>query len=323
MGKLAETTAGGRNRKVGMHRIGYACINNTIGKSTNQTCRLQNATEAKIAELIGKNLDSLSAILDWNHARNIRMFRMGSGLVPFGSHPQNTLDWWNVFAERFQALGNQARAYNIRLSMHPGQYVNINAPTSKVVESSIQELQYHARILEALKLTGDSKLIIHVGGLYGDKDQALARFITAYQELPETIRKHLVLEHDDRLFTVWDVLRVYDACGIPIVFDNLHHELNNTGTPADRDVPAVMTRCFATWDVRKDGHPKIHFAQQAIGGLPGAHSEAIDPEHFMGFIRQTETLPHYDIMLECKDKEKSVLRLQSVLPEASFNLQSV
>ena len=76
-----------------MIRIGYACINTKLD-APNRTCRLKNATPEKILELAAANVEALQPILDWNAAHGIELFRITSDLIPFGSHPINTVPWW-------------------------------------------------------------------------------------------------------------------------------------------------------------------------------------------------------------------------------------
>jgi len=41
----------------------------------------------------------------------------------------------------------------------------------------------------------------------------------------------LVIENDDRNFTVKDCISVSDQTGIPVLFDIFYHELNGAGEP--------------------------------------------------------------------------------------------
>ena len=55
-------------------RLGYACLNTLFG-SPARTTRLANATPERLRELLAANLDTLEAILRWNDANDIRVFR--------------------------------------------------------------------------------------------------------------------------------------------------------------------------------------------------------------------------------------------------------
>ena len=70
-------------------------------------------------------------------------------------------------------------------------------------------------------------MIIHIGGIFGDKAEAINRFInTCNTRLSERVRRHLIIENDDRLYHVEDVLYIAKHTGLPMVFDNLHNACN-------------------------------------------------------------------------------------------------
>jgi UV DNA damage endonuclease len=56
----------------------------------------------------------------------------------------------------------------MRISMHPGQYVLLNAKDEKIRFRSIGELMHHCIVLDSLGLDGSAKIQIPVGGAYGD-----------------------------------------------------------------------------------------------------------------------------------------------------------
>jgi UV DNA damage repair endonuclease len=56
-------------------------------------------------------------------------------------------------------------------------------------------------------------MILHVGGSYGDKEQAKERFIYAYNGLSSGIKDKLCLENDHTTFTIADVVDV-QVCGV-------------------------------------------------------------------------------------------------------------
>ena len=107
-------------------RLGYACVNTQL-TSPARTARLSNVTDERISELVDANLGALEVILRWNRSRGIQVFRLTSNLIPFGSHPANTLPWWGVFADRLARLGRLMRSAGMRISTHPGQYIVLSS----------------------------------------------------------------------------------------------------------------------------------------------------------------------------------------------------
>jgi len=287
------------------HRIGYACINTSINATTNKTCRLEHCTEERLRFLISSNLSGLKEVIRWNYNNNIYLYRISSVVIPFASHKVNTIKWWEEFKESLDEIGKMIRKSGMRVSMHPGQYVNINSTTSQIIKNSIKELDWHARFLDTLGLDSTHRLIFHVGGVYGDKTEAIKRFISEYKNIPENIKARLSLENDDKSYTVWDVLEINRETGVPVVFDILHHQVNNTGLKKDDDIETVLKLCFATWN-NKTGIPKIHYSTQKPGARPGLHANSINIDEFVEFYQKFKDLD-FDIMFETKDKEKSVL----------------
>jgi UV DNA damage endonuclease len=101
--------------------------------------------------------------------------------------------------------------------MHPDQFVILNAFNEKVTTSSINELEYHCNILDAMDLDQTGKVQIHVGGVYGDNAKARKRFIECYSTLNESIKKRIAIENDDHLFNLQDCLDINELTGIPVV----------------------------------------------------------------------------------------------------------
>lgn len=91
-------------------------------------------------------------------------------------------------AQEFSTIGAYIRENGLRVSMHPGQYCVINSLREDVVARSIDELFYHASILEAMGLDATHKMVLHIGGVYGDKAQAMQRFAQVYQTLDPIIK---------------------------------------------------------------------------------------------------------------------------------------
>ena len=284
--------------------IGYACLTIGVPGTIISSCTLKNATEDHIRALIQRNLTALEAMIDYNIKHGIHLFRISSDLIPFGSHPVNQVLWWKDYRDYFEVLGDKIKKAGLRVSMHPGQYTVINSNDPQVVERSVQELVYHTRFLDTLDVDRTNKLILHIGGVYGNKINASNNFIREYARLSEEVKKRLVIENDERSYNISEVLEISGACGAPVIFDNLHHRIN---PPVEQLTDQEwITRCRNTWR-QEDGRQKIHYSQQKEQSPPGSHSDTIYLQPFMDYYQMLgETIP--DIMLEVKDKNLSAIK---------------
>jgi UV DNA damage endonuclease len=282
-------------------RIGYPCINRSIGCTASRTFRLASYTEERMRDTVQENLSCLEKILAYNVRHGMLFFRITSDLVPFASHPVCTFPWQEEFAGAFEKTGDYIRRYGFRISMHPDQFVLLNAPDKGVLQRSIADLVYQVQLLDLMGLDSSAKVQVHVGGVYGDKPAAIDRFVKQYDLLDTTIRDRLVIENDERLYTLSDCLAIHELTGIPVIADTFHHSLNNTG----EQFTALLDPVRKTWKAR-DGIPMVDYSSQEPGKRVGAHALHIVAEDFRQFLR--ETLPaDFDIMLEIKDKETSAL----------------
>ena len=292
--------------------IGYACLNIGTPNTYIRSVMQRNATPEKLTEVTTHNLAALERMIDYNRKNDIKLFRISSDLIPFGSSPINALAWPEIHAEAFDRIGAKIRKNGIRVSLHPGQYTVLNSPTEDVGERAIADLIYHDKILAALGTDTTNKIVLHVGGIYGDKKEAIERFEQNFRRLPETVQNRLILENDDRLYNIEEVLELAHRLQIPAVYDNLHHAIN---PPASGGAdPYWIAEAKKTWKMT-DGNQKIHYSQQAPGKRPGAHTDTIDLETFLTFHDQLED-KQIDIMLEVKDKNLSAIKCQNATTTA-------
>ena len=140
----------------------------------------------------------------------------------------------------------------------------------------------------------------------------MERFVQNFARLDEPIQKRLIIENDDRLYTVEDVLKISQQTGSPVVYDNLHHAIN---PPEEaRDDYYWIHETSKTWKP-EDGRQKMHYSQQDPGKRDGAHTKTIYLDTFMEFYRKLED-PTIDIMLEVKDKNISTVKcINATQPE--------
>ncbi len=290
-------------------KIGYPCINWTIGCKGDRTFRLRSYSEKRLIEIVDDNLDCLARMLRFNVSNGILFFRITSDLVPFASHPVCKFDWRGHFKSDLVQIGDLVRSCGIRISMHPDQFTLINSVDDRVFENSVSELIYHVRVLDSMRLDTSAKIQIHVGGVYGDKERSMKRFVDRFDMLDRTIRRRLVLENDDKLYSLKDCLEINAETGIPVLFDSFHHEVNNRGETTKE----AFELFSETW-TRKDGIPMVDYSSLRTGNERARHAESIDAKHFKNFLEGTKPID-FDIMLEIKDKEKSAIKAVKVASE--------
>jgi UV DNA damage endonuclease len=257
------------------------------------------------------------------------MYRMASDLAPYVAHPD--LPEFHSQIEtchaELAAVGEMAAGCDLRLSFHLPLTSVLNALDETVARRSIQQATAHAKILEAMGLGPEAVIVTHIGGLYGDRDAALARFIQIRSRLPTLVRRRLVLENDDRRFSVSDITWVHERTGIPLVFDYLHFRNFN---PQKLSMVEALESCLGSWP--SEVTPKIHFSSPRTAmrvidrRAPGSgcrecvmraprvlqHSDFVDPFQFTDFLRRCQRVAPraFDVMLEAKAKDLAVLHLR-------------
>ncbi|GAB4035732.1 UV DNA damage repair endonuclease UvsE [Spirosoma jeollabukense] len=292
--------------------VGYACINLSLQADKITTTRgmiRKTFTERGLAyasELALKNVQDLLTIVDWNLQNGIRLFRISSDIFPWASEYRlaDLPDFSDIRAT-LEEIGSRP----IRLTTHPGPF-NQLAGQGNVLANTIKDLEYQSEVFDLMGLPPShwNKINIHVGGTYGDKMATMARFAQQFNLLSENLRARLTVENDDRpsLYTVADLVLIYERTGIPIVFDYFHHSLN-PGTQTEEE--AFLT-AYATWDVR----PVFHFSDSRQEREdPKARREA----HADWLYSPVNTYgKEVDIVFECKMKEKAIMRLRSDLSKS-------
>lgn len=292
-------------------RIGYACKVIGVKGTDFKSCTLKNAGSDKLAELIEHNIRSLSNIVDYNIKNQIKLFRISSDLIPFGSCEVNNIKWWEAYSEELNSIGEKIKKSGMRVSVHPGQYTILNSNNSDVVLKAVKDLEYHARILDSLGVNSEHKVVLHIGGAYDNKEASIKRFIDNYKFLPDNIKKRLVIENDDKIYNIEEVLNIGLRTNIPVIFDNLHNEIN---PPEEKMSEAYwIEQCRATWK-KEDGNQKIHYSEQAGDKKTGSHSASVTISKFLSFIDRINR-HDIDIMLEVKDKNLSCIKCINCMAE--------
>jgi UV DNA damage endonuclease len=286
-------------------KIGYACINMTLGEKNITTNRgmIRKTFDSKglnyVSELSLQNVRDLIEVIKWNEKNGINLYRMSSNMFPWSSEYNfDDLPDIGKIKNLLNGLGNLVRQYNHRLSFHPGPFNVLASPSENVVKKTISELDKHSEIMDmiGLPVSPFSKINIHVGGAYGNKQDAMKRWVDNFQLLGENTKKRLTVENDDKpnMFTVKDLLYIHENTKIPIVFDYHHHNCHNDGM----SIEDALKLAVATWP--SDITPVVHISEPRDEQNFRAHHDYIQNEvNTYGY--------DLDLMFESKAKELSVL----------------
>ena len=309
------------------YRLGFAVkILGDGGLRTADTRRWQSGPH------LSRSLELLDAAFDYLDRHDLRVYRLASGVVPYGTHPDlPQFDYRRQVeecAEQLQRLAAKARAYGLRLSTHPGQYTVINAPDAELARKSSLDLEQDALLLDRLGQGPEAVVIVHVGGVYGDKPSALDRWTRAFEALSDKARARVVVENDETSFDVADVIELHRRTGVRVVFDHHHHRCNPAARLAD---PAeALAAAYATWP--SDLRPKAHLSSprtelrtlgrgkglRVVPPLLEQHADFVSPWDAAGLLRATPG--PLDLMLEAKAKDLAVLWLRQQLRRVAPDL---
>jgi UV DNA damage endonuclease len=323
-----------------IRRIGFACklmwpdqnlppkqlvdIQSRYTEKTTTAAWMSRQTMAvaydKMWELIRHNSDAARRLVEYvgRLPPGQRMLRLGSDQLPF-----YTLAPWNefyrqadvrTFLERqYRIVGDTARAHDVRLSFHPGQFCCVVSENPDVVTRSIEELEYHTTLATWMgygQNWQDFKINVHLSGRRGP-----AGFQAAYDRMSAELRNMLTIENDEFGASLDTVLEVSHL--VPIVFDT-HHNWINSGTfltPTD-------SRFLQVIDSWRGIRPAIHYSVSRDEYIVGVSQETLPDmatllqktnksklrAHSDGFNHQASNLmaltfyPYADIMCEAKFK---------------------
>lgn len=286
-------------------RIGYACINMTLGEQGITTNRgmikktFQNKGLPYASELSLQNVRDLVEVIKWNEKHNITLYRMSSDMFPWSSeYSFDNLPDIVKIKNIMTGLGNLIEQYNHRVGFHPGPFNVLASPNQDVITKTVAELNRHSEIMDMIGLpkTPFSKINIHVGGAYGNKSDALKRWVDNFHLLGDTAKSRLTIENDDKpnMFTVADLMYVHEHTGVPIVFDYHHHNCHNDGMSTKE----ALELAISTWP--EGITPVVHVSEPRDDKNVRAHHDYVRNE--------VNTYGHnLDLMFESKAKELSVL----------------
>lgn len=291
-------------------RLGYVALSKALDDVTTSSTITytnyinKNYNTSKLLEITKNNLDSLYEIIKYNVKNNFHFYRLTSKLVPLATHDKVDFDYITPLLDEYKKIGKLINNNNIRVDTHPDQYAVLNSMDSKIVKNTVEILEYHYKIMDALGIK-DKIIILHVGSSACGKKASITRFINNFNKLPDHIKKCIAVENDDKVYNIKDVLELCHKINVPMVLDYHHFICNNE----KEDINDYLKEIIDTWDGKL---PKIHFSspKSKLKKEFRSHSDYINKECFIKFInilkKQDKDI---DIMLEAKAKDDAVSRL--------------
>lgn len=228
-------------------------------------------------------------------------YRISSDLFPLITYVDAniTLDQLPNYEEIEQSINDiccTIQQTNVRISVHPSEYVVLASTNQDAVDRSITELNFYSNFLDKIGCSADYNcpMNLHINNRQGSNDEVVERFIQNFNRLDDNCRNRLVIENDDKL-NCWSVKQLindlHTKTNIPITFDYLHHACHPDGWTEQQ----ALEECYMTW---REYIPLFHYSESIPDHPnPRKHADyAVEPINTYGLEF------HLDFELKMKDK---------------------
>jgi UV DNA damage endonuclease len=277
---------------------GFICSTYKSYFSTNHSFRLKNLNKKNTLKTVEKNLEDFIELLKLSKKLNCGIFRLGSQFIPFASHPNFKKEWLKDIRRLIDNYLKEIKKFDIRITMHPGQYTILSTENKYIFKRSLNEIKYHFWLLDELGLNENSIVVIHLGGVYGNKEKTKKIFIRNVKR-ENWLKSRLAIENDDRYYNTKELIEIAKELSLPVVFDWFHHQLNTS--------IFSITDLLETWSNRV---PEMHISS---GSKINKYGHA-DYVNFKDFLNLLEFLNKnfksrkikMNILFEAKKKELAI-----------------
>jgi UV DNA damage endonuclease len=178
----------------------------------------------------------------------------------------------------------------------------------------------HADILDMMKIDHSGIICVHGGGTYGDKENAIRRWIEQFDDLPKNVKKRLAIENCEKSYSVSDCVYIAEQCNISMIFDSHHYDCYSILHPNEiQDCPEdLIPQVVDTWK-KLDRNPVMHISEQAPNKRIGAHSDYIEkiPQYMLNLPEEYNCTLHIEV--EAKAKEKAIKKIKENYPHLLFD----
>ena len=321
-----------------MYNYGLVCISEVL-KAEDKSCAFQTMTRKRYNDLLASaengDIDyTAQSVLEERIEHNLRItqqiiqhcadndiyhYRLSSKLFPLVTDPTLGLDIakfsnYSVLLEELKKIGEIADECGVSISIHPDQFNVLASTNPNVVNKTIDELNFHAHIMDLIGLPQDYTAPINIHPSTSTNNptednlrQIVDRFYEGYKRCSEGVRKRLVVENEDK--GCWNCANLFmyfhNYCGtkhghfFPLTYDNLHDHCNPSHFQGNKVTQAQNVQAFVgTW---KNVIPVFHFSWGKADKLR-SHADYAD-----------ENIPQYDVditwEIELKQKDYAIFRL--------------
>ena len=207
------------------NNLGLVCITTTdaVRYKTVTRKRLLSFDEPTQKEMLRalyqENVNRVGGAIEFCQAHDINLYRLSSQLFPFSDEPIGA-EILGEFADQLSTVGKKAIENNLRIVMHPDQFVVLSSDSETVIENSVKILRMHARTLDLLQQPRSEWATMNIHG--GKADRA-DKLVASVEKLPDEIRSRVAFENDEYSYSSAQILEVCRRAKVPMVFDAHHH----------------------------------------------------------------------------------------------------
>ncbi len=205
--------------------LGLVCITNSdrVRFRTVTRKRLLSFDEATQREMLrtiyAENIERLKKAVEFCLENDIRLYRMTSGLFPFSDEAFGA-EILEEFAAQLAEIGKHALDKNLRLVLHPDQFVVLSSDSDAVIANSVKILKMHAKTMDLLLQPRSEWATMTIHG--GKADRA-DKLVETVEKLPDEIRNRIAFENDEYSYSSSEILDICRRAKVPMIFDAHHH----------------------------------------------------------------------------------------------------
>ena len=186
----------------------------------------KTVAEQKLFDCVEHNMQAAYNLVEYvgSLPAEMRMVRLGSNQIPMATEPTWRYVWEDKtvikqLEKGFAKVGELARALDVRISFHPGQFCVLASDKPDVVERSIDEFEYHCNMIRWMgfgKEFMDMKCNVHISGKQGYQG-----IIDVLPKLSPEARNTIAIENDEMCWGLDESLKLEKH--LALVLDIHHH----------------------------------------------------------------------------------------------------